>query len=389
MRILTLTQNAVPSVKGEYEYNMCRQIQDSGIEIHSLTIFGDNSHYCDYARVVKRPLGFLPKRVGEIFSPGIINEIKKSFDIIHLHGPFWSFIPLQVIIWKKILKIKTPLIFNTHAYIPEKQMRFWKAVKKAVIKRDPSLIFYGLRCLPYTKVDRILCQSEMERKFVINEFQIDPGKVVMIPNGVDMKRYEIPTYDFKKRHSLKRKFLVLYVGQLIKMKGITFLLKAIKILKNRGLDCDLALVSYNPHEDVISEAESLGIKDNVKIFALLPEEGLISAYKSCDLFVLPSLSEGMPTVLIEAMAAKKLVISTNVSGVPHLLKDGFNGLMVKPRDSIALAGKMEKILRDEKLREKISINGFQTVKERYSWPVVAKLIIQQYKRFKPILENSK
>jgi len=83
MRILTLTQNAVPSVKGEYEYNMCRQIQDSGIEIHSLTIFGDNSHYCDYARVVKRPLGFLPKRVGEIFSPGIINEIKKIFFLMN------------------------------------------------------------------------------------------------------------------------------------------------------------------------------------------------------------------------------------------------------------------------------------------------------------------
>ena len=382
MRLLVLTHHAVKNVYGEYEYNMCKHLEEKGIEVHDVALFGDNSHYCRNARIAKKPFRFLPsriaKRIGEIFSPDMISEIKKNYDVVHVHAAFWSFIPLQVIIWKKILGIYTPVIMTTHQYLPEKQKMFGEALKEAVSKRNLSILFYGLRCLPYRRLDKVLCQSELERDFVIKQFKIDKKKVVTIPNGVDMRRYDIPVYNFKEKHSLKRKFMILFVGQLIKSKGVSYLLQALKIAKQRGLDCDLVLVSYNPKDDLINEAKALGIEDNLRIFVKLPEKDLISAYKNCDIFVLPSFQEGLPTVLLEAMAAKKPVVTTNVSGIPYLIKDGFNGMMVNPRDSVALATKIEKLLKNEKLAREIAENGYQTVLSEYTWDVVARKIIEQY-----------
>lgn len=378
-RILVLTHHAVKGVRGEYEYNLCKHLEEKGVDIHDVALFGDNSHYCRQAALADRPLGLLPVRVGEIFSPDMIREMKNGYDVIHLQGAFWSFIPLQAIVWKKLVDIETPMVMTTHAYIPEKQMVFSKAFATAVKKKDVKFLFYGIRCLPYRRLDKIFCQSDLERKFVVNEFGIDENKTVTIPNGVDIRRYRMPSYDFKELHKLKRKFMLLYVGQLIPMKGISYLLRAVKLLKSRGIDCDLALVSYNPRDDVIGEANSLGIEDNVRIYTRLPEEDLIAAYKSCDVFVLPSLSEGLPTVLLEAMAARKPVVSTNVSGVPNLLQDEVNGLMVNPRDPEALANNIEKLLLNEKLYLNIAENGYQTVVNGYTWDAVVDKIIEEYK----------
>jgi glycosyltransferase involved in cell wall biosynthesis len=164
------------------------------------------------------------------------------------------------------------------------------------------------------------------------------------------------------------------------MKGISYLLKSIKILKGRGFDCDLALATHNIKEDILKEAKSYDIQENVRIFTNLKEEDLISAYKSCDVFVLPSLQEGLPTVLLEAMAARKPVVSTNVGGVPYLLQDGFNGFMVNPADPQGLADKITILLSDYKVHQTISENGYQTILNKYRWNKIVKNIIEQYKK---------
>jgi glycosyltransferase involved in cell wall biosynthesis len=387
MRILVLTHHAVKDVLGEYEYNMCKHLEEQKVDVFDVALFGTNSHYCSHARIAKKPIGFLSdlleKRIGELFCPDMISELKNKYDVIHLQGAFWSFIPLQAIIWKKLLRISTPTIMTTHAFVPDKQTLFGKSIINAIKNKKLSLIFWGLRCLPYTGLDKIICQSELERKFVIKEFKIDETKVVTIPNGVDMRRFEQPSYDFKKVKNLKRKYFIFFVGQLIPQKGIKYLLQAVKFLKEeKKIDCDVGLASYVPKDDVLGEAEKLGIKENVKIYPNLPETDLIAAYKSCDIFVLPSLIEGLPTVVLEAMAAKKPVVATNVSGNPYLIKNGFNGFMVDPKDSLALAKRIEEVLTNEKLSKQIAENGYQTVIKDYTWPVVASKILKQYNELK-------
>jgi len=383
MRVLVVSHHALRDSYGVYDYNLCKHLEENGIEVHNIALYGDNFRYCKNAKMAKIP-SFLPsliaKGISEIFSPYIISEIQKKYDIIHLQGAFWSFIPLQVIIWKRILSIKTPTVMTTHTFKPEKQKMLWSAIKDAIIQGDLSLIFYGLRCLPYRKIDRIFCQSDPEREFVIKQFKIKNEKAITVPNGVDLRRYNAPSYNFKERHGLKKNFFILYAGQIIKMKGISYLLKSIQILKGRGFDCDLALATHNIKEDILKEAKLYDIQENVRIFTNLKEEDLISAYKSCDIFVLPSLQEGLPTVLLEAMAAHKPVVSTNVGGVPYLLQDGFNGFMVNPADPQGLADKITILLSDDKAYQMISENGYQTILNKYRWDKIVKNIIEQYKK---------
>jgi len=383
MRVLVVSHHALRDSGGVYDYNLCKHLSENGVDVHNIALFGNNSRYCSNARIAKTYFGFLPARIsniiGELFSPDIISELKKKYDIIHIQGAFWSFIPLQAVFWKKVLGIRTPMVMTTHTYNPKLQKMLGAALKDSIIQRNPSILFHALRCLPYRKLDKIFCQSDQESEFVIKQFKINAKKVVTIPNGVDPRRFKINSYDFKKRHDLKRHSMILYAGQLIKLKGISYLLHAIKLLKEMRMDCDLVLATYNPKDDVFSVAKSFGVQENVKICTGLKDEDLVSAYKSCDVFVLPSLQEGLPTVLLEAMAARKPIVSTNVGGVPFLIHDGVNGFTVNPCDPQALANKIALLLQNEIIYKEISENGYNTIMEKYRWDVIVKMIIEQYK----------
>jgi glycosyltransferase involved in cell wall biosynthesis len=382
LKILNLTGHALKDSRGEYEYNLCKHLEEEGIEVFDLALYGNNSHYCKNVKMAKKPLKILPLKFGNFFSPSIINEMKKQYDVIHVHGAFWSPIPMQVIIWKKLFRIKSPLIMTTHAFIPDKQKMFLASLWYALTHASPSMILNGIKCLPYRRVDKIICQTKLEKEFIIKEFKIKEEKIIVISNGIDLNRFSNITYDFKKKFDLQNKFTVLYVGQIIELKGLIYLLKAIKILKDQNIICSLIIATYTKHHKIMDDAKSIGIEKDVKVFLDLKEEDLISAYRGCDVFVLPSLNESFPTVLLEAMGSQKPVITTNIGGIPELIKNEFNGILIEPKNPNAIAEKILKIYLDHQMKEKLSQNGYTDVITKYSWKVIIKKIIKQYENLK-------
>jgi len=385
MRILVVGHYAIKGSYGIYDYNLCKFLEKEGVNVNYIALFGDCSEYCKNAKIVKKFFWFLPQyvsnRISEVFSIDIISEIQRNYDVIHVQAAYWSFIPLQILIWKKILRIKTPVVMTTHAFEPELQNRFWTGVKKTITQKNLSFLFYGIRCIPYRMMNMIFCQTQSEKQFVVNQFEINDERVVVIPNCVDIDRFKIIATDIKNKYKIKN-FMIFYAGQLIDIKGINYLLESIKILKDRGFDCDLILCSYNPKEDLLTYAKMLMIDKNVVIIKKPLEEELISAYMSCDVFVLPSLQESFPTVLLEAMAAKKPVIATNVGGIPDFIKDGHNGLLVEPREPDAIANRIIELLKNNNMYAKISENGYQTILKNFRWDEIIKIIIKQYEILK-------
>jgi glycosyltransferase involved in cell wall biosynthesis len=95
-----------------------------------------------------------------------------------------------------------------------------------------------------------------------------------------------------------------------------------------------------------------------------------------DIVVLPSYSEMCPVILLEAMTLKKAIVATNVGGIPEMIKDGFNGLLVEPRNEEELGGVLLKLITDSTLRYRLGSNALRFIRERYDVSVVAPKFLQ-------------
>ncbi|MEM3433202.1 MAG: glycosyltransferase [Candidatus Methanomethyliaceae archaeon] len=159
-------------------------------------------------------------------------------------------------------------------------------------------------------------------------------------------------------------FQLMYAGRLAHEKGLEYLLEAVACLVRSGECVKLVICGDGPDRGkLVERTRELGLTGCVIFrghveFERLREELLVS-----DVFVLPSLSEGIPKVLLEAMANGVPVVATAVGGVPDVIRDGFNGLLVQPRDPLGLADSIRALIRDDALRQKIIEGGYQFVSQ--------------------------
>jgi len=159
--------------------------------------------------------------------------------------------------------------------------------------------------------------------------------------------------------TLNAKPVILCPAQLIERKGQNYLLESIFLLKQRGTCIQLWLASTGESKQKYEEqARRLGISDSVEFLGTVAHEKILSMYQNqeVDIVALPSLHEGIPVALIEAMAYGIPVVGTNVGGTPELVGEGA-GLMVPPRNPVALADALDNIIHSEDLRKKLSILG--------------------------------
>ena len=157
---------------------------------------------------------------------------------------------------------------------------------------------------------------------------------------------------------------IIYVGRLAHEKGIRYLVYAIDELKKSKLNVCLKICGEGPEKkELVSLCESLNLEDEVNFMDFLTENSLREAYLESDIFVLPSLSEGTPKVLLEAMAKALPVISTDVGGVSTIIKNGENGILINPKSSEEIFRAILRIIDDLSLRRKIIKNGLLFAKD--------------------------
>jgi colanic acid/amylovoran biosynthesis glycosyltransferase len=143
---------------------------------------------------------------------------------------------------------------------------------------------------------------------------------------------------------------VLCVGRLVPEKGQTVLLEALATLLQRGFRVALTLAGEGPSRLALEElAQRLGIASQVTFLGAVGQEEIGTLYESAAIFCLPSFAEGVPVVLMEAMAMQVPVVSTHITGIPELIEDGRTGLLVSPGRPDRLADALERLLRSPEL----------------------------------------
>ncbi|NHC42867.1 glycosyltransferase [Bacillus sp. MM2020_1] len=154
---------------------------------------------------------------------------------------------------------------------------------------------------------------------------------------------------------------LLYVGYLRHEKGLPYLLEAVEILRRDNIKVYLTIIGEGDIlEELKEKVTDLKIEQFVNFKGYVPlGQSLFNEYKQHDIFVLPSISEGTPRVLLEAMCKGLAVIATNTGGIPYTVKNEYNGILVEKKDSKELSQAILKIVNDDTLRKGIITNGFK------------------------------
>ncbi len=229
---------------------------------------------------------------------------------------------------------------------------------------------------------KVVGVSEHTCQNLIKYEKISPSKVRTIPNGIDGSRFEIKIDRQKKREEFGTKDSGPVIGlcvRLAEQKGITYLLQAMPRIIRAFPDITLMVVGEGELEASLQhEASELGIENHVMFPG--PRLDIPELLKLFDLYVLPSLWEGMPMVLLEALAAGCPVVATDVGGVSRVIEHEKNGLLVPSRNVEALAATVIKILSDENLRNKFVKNGLAKFRQKFSAEIMTRKYEQLYMR---------
>ncbi len=213
-----------------------------------------------------------------------------------------------------------------------------------------------------------------------NEMQkISNKKIIVVPNGIDTKIFNNTKYNSRKKLFLDIKMkIILFVGRLEPIKGLKYLIKAIDILKFKETNLKLLIIGDGTElQELKVLIKNLKLERYVIFLGKIPNE-LIPVYMAAsDIFVLPSISEGFPVVILEAMATGLPIVTTKIRGLEEIVVNGVNGFLVEPKNHIQLSKKITILLNDEKLSKKIS----KTNKERskfYDWQNVSHTLENLY-----------
>ena len=200
---------------------------------------------------------------------------------------------------------------------------------------------------------------------------------------IDVTEYT-PGERFLARESVpvaQDKTLLLYAGNLVKLKGLDRLLVAFASVARRFPSACLALVGEGGERHALQKlANQLGVGDRVLMPGVVSREEMPDWYRACDVFVLSSLAEGGPYVVLEAMASGRAVVATRVGRVPEMIVNGETGLIVEPGSSEALSTAMTGLLSDDHLRHRLGAAArHQVLNGGHSWPDYAERLAAVYK----------
>jgi len=288
------------------------------------------------------------KGVGVFKSVAYYALVLREFEIGHIHTHFAALASEYAMLISMISGI--PYSFTPHAYD---------------IFINPRLVREKVDLAEF-----VISKTEYNKRFLKEKYPgIEGDKIHVIHYGIDLERFNPRGSDAGGRSP----FTILSVARLVEKKGHRYLLEACGILAKRGIsDFVCKIIGDGPlRRDLEELALSLGLSENVRFMGALPSDKVLLILKKSDLFVLPCVvakngdMDGMPNALIEAMALGKPVISTYVSGIPELIKDG-SGILVPPEDSGALALALEEIyLMIPEARMAMGQKGYEIVEREF------------------------
>ena len=305
-------------------------------------------------------------------NPGIYMQIKKDMpDLIHVVG-IRSFQAMIGAIVSKLHNI--PLVVSDQGGLfTHPDFKDNKAMSFLYRLQEPFIKFI------IKQAKKIIVANEYEQ--MIFSKYCDKSKLSLVRNGINFEYMITAPFDFKKKYEISGR-MILFLGRFNKVKGIDLLLDAFAdICKLKEFDNVILVIlgaDFGYQDEMIEKIEKLKIQNRIKIIQKPPREDVIASYHACEFAVLPSRWEMSPLTPLEVFSCKKTVISTNAHGIPYVIIDGKNGLLVPPNNPKKITECIITLLDDDKMRDRLGYQGFKMVENECNSKIMAQQILQVY-----------
>lgn len=357
-----------PDSRGDYIKKIAWGLEEKG---HKVTVFVTGPWFDSQAirRLSNYKIFPFPKifsRTPLIHEISLILYLKEALSFLNLYDVFCvethSFMDFFLIFLIKRLYNK-PCVFDHHGLTFSVYKRGLD--KLSLLKYDTMFRFW----LSFIQFNRIITHSSYIRDEVKQRYGVSSE---VVPHGVDLNRFN-PKISGKRIRELLNigdATVLLYVGRLEAHKGLHWLVKTIKLIKNerKGINIKIIIVgSGRERKSLEMLAKRLNISDTVIFAGRVSEEELPSYYAASDIFVIPSLYEGFGLPILEAQACGSPVIGSDCTAIAETI--GLGGVVVKPNDEIALKNEILRLLDDKQTYNELVKKSLENA-ERYSWQIV-------------------
>ncbi len=281
--------------------------------------------------------------------------------------------------YRKILKHYDVKIWHAHDYKsnllglmlrPFHKMKLVTTVHGWVVQTSRTPFYYKVDKWSIPYYNHVICVSD-DLQDEARRIGVKEEKLSWIRNAIDEKDYDrkYPAAESDLRDKMKTpkgRLVIGAVGRLMPEKGFNHLIRAAQTLINEGYDIEVWIAGKgNSHDDLQKMIIELNLQDRVKLFGFCSD--MIGFYHALDMYVLSSLREGLPNVVLEACSMRVPVVSTLVAGIPKMLTDGINGMLCPIADIEKLTDAMRKVVKNPDLRENLSQAGRKLIEEEYTF----------------------
>ncbi len=265
--------------------------------------------------------------------------------LVHLHMAAGGSVLRKLSLLHAAKLMGLPVVLHVHG---SETVKFFDGLSPAL----RAVLTFSMR-----RADRVIALSASWREFLVNRVGLEAERVHVLPNAVPAPRTG-PV-----RRGLAGPCRILFLGRVGERKGTPVLLRALAQMPNANWE--LVCAGDGEVSKYRAMASELGLATRVRFLGWMDEDEAQALLADSDLLVLPSLNEGLPMAIIEAMAHGLPVIATPVGGIPELVASGRTGLLVPPADSDALADALQRMIADPQERRRMGADALAVWRERH------------------------
>ena len=291
--------------------------------------------------------------------------------------------------------LPTPLVCHSHGTSRSHDVPVTMGNGEVKVSRTGGSIgFHMIReRILWSGADRLLVVSKAVMRDVIEFYGVEPHKIRVVYNGVDTDLFS-PAGDSPlppQLAGIADRRIILFVGHFGLRKGIYFLIRAMKRVREEFPTAHLVCVGGTPawlgradYGQILKrEMAKNGVEDCVTLLDAVKNTELVAFYRNSEVFVLPTYYEAFPKVVVEAMACGKPVVATRTGGIPELVQDGETGLLIPFGSPESISEKLIMLLGDGEMRASMGRRGRERVENDFTWHAVAQRTKAVYDEIEP------